>query len=56
MPKEYALRKAGLGVISYAHPHAPKYTAAIAAHPQVKLVGVAGLGINASLAAEEARA
>jgi len=56
MPEEYALRKPGLGVISYAHPHASKYAAAIAAHPQVKLVGVAGLGINASLAAEEARA
>lgn len=44
----------GLGIISYAHPHAPKYTAAIAGHPQARLVGIAGLGANAFLAREAA--
>jgi len=44
-----------LGIISYAHPHAPKYAAAIAACPHADLVGIAGLGINADLAAEEAK-
>jgi UDP-N-acetylglucosamine 3-dehydrogenase len=43
-----------LGVISYAHPHAPKYAAAIAACPNAALAGIAGLEVNASLAAEEA--
>jgi UDP-N-acetylglucosamine 3-dehydrogenase len=43
-----------LGVISYAHPHAAKYAAAIAACPWADLVGIAGLGVNSDLAAEEA--
>ncbi len=47
--------KIGLGIVSYAHPHAPKYAAAIAACPQADLVGIAGSGINDDLAAEEAR-
>jgi UDP-N-acetylglucosamine 3-dehydrogenase len=44
----------GLGIISYAHPHAAKYTAAIAACPWADLGGIAGLGVNADSAAEEA--
>ncbi len=47
--------KIGLGIVSYAHPHAPKYAAAIAAHPQADLVGIAGLGANPDLAAGEAK-
>jgi UDP-N-acetylglucosamine 3-dehydrogenase len=46
--------RVNLGVVSYAHPHAPKYAAAIAACPHAELVGVAGLGANTSLAAAEA--
>ena len=49
------MRRIGLGIISYAHPHAPKYAAAIAACPWANLVGIAGLGVNADLAAEEAK-
>jgi UDP-N-acetylglucosamine 3-dehydrogenase len=45
----------GLGVISYAHPHASRYATAIAAHPGVDFVGIAGLGINAELAKDEAQ-
>jgi len=48
------MERINLGVISYAHPHAAKYTAAIAAGPRTDLAGIAGLGINANLAAEEA--
>jgi len=44
-----------LGIISYAHPHAPKYAAAIAAHPAADLIGIAGLGVNTDLAAGEAK-
>ena len=47
--------KIGLGIVSSAHPHAPKYAAAIAACLQADLVGIAGSGINDDLAAEEAR-
>ena len=47
--------KISLGIISYAHPHAAKYAAAIAACPWADLVGIAGLGVNADLAAEEAK-
>jgi len=46
--------KINLGIISYAHPHAAKYAAAIAACPWADLVGIAGLGVNSNLAAEEA--
>jgi UDP-N-acetylglucosamine 3-dehydrogenase len=49
-----ALRKIGLGIISYAHPHASRYAATIAASLGAELVGIAGLGINADQAAEEA--
>ena len=48
------MERINLGVISYAHPHAAKYTAAIAACPRTNLVGIAGLGANAFLAQEEA--
>ncbi|MEA3377451.1 MAG: Gfo/Idh/MocA family oxidoreductase, partial [Chloroflexota bacterium] len=48
------MRGVNLGVVSYAHPHAPKYTAAVAACPWANLVGIAGLGSNADLAAVEA--
>ena len=54
MSEKSALRRIGLGIISYAHPHVPKYAAAIVAHPQLKLAGIAGLGTNAGQAAEEA--
>jgi len=47
-------KKIGLGIVSYAHPHAAKYAAAIVACPWTDLVGIAGLGVNADLAAEEA--
>jgi UDP-N-acetylglucosamine 3-dehydrogenase len=46
--------KINVGVISYEHPHAPKYAAAIAACPHARLAGIAGLGVNAGLAAREA--
>jgi len=46
--------KIGLGIVSYAHPHAPRYAAAIVACPRADLVGIAGLGANAFLAREEA--
>jgi len=55
MSKRYAFRRIGLGIVSYAHPHAPKYATAIMTHPQATLVGIAGLGTNNSLAIEEAR-
>jgi len=48
------MERINLGVISYAHPHAPKYAAAIIACPRADLAGIAGLGVNADLAAEEA--
>ena len=48
------MERINLGIISYAHPHAPKYAAAIAAHPAADLIGIAGLGANPDLAAEEA--
>jgi len=55
MPERSDGGRIGLGIISYAHPHAPKYAAAIVACPRADLVGIAGLGANADLAAEEAR-
>jgi predicted dehydrogenase len=48
------MERINLGIISYAHPHAAKYAAAIAACPQASLAGIAGLGVNAGLAATEA--
>lgn len=50
-----AFREIGLGIVSYAHLHAPRYAAAIAAHPAVNFVGIAGLGLNADVAEAEAR-
>jgi predicted dehydrogenase len=47
-------KKIGLGIVSYAHPHAPRYAAAIAACPRADLIAIAGLGANAFLASEEA--
>lgn len=47
-------QKIGLGIVSYAHPHAPRYATVIAAHPLIDLVGIAGLGLNAHRAQEEA--
>jgi UDP-N-acetylglucosamine 3-dehydrogenase len=43
-----------IGVVSYAHLHAPRYAAAIAAHPQARLAGIATLGLNAGVARAEA--
>jgi UDP-N-acetylglucosamine 3-dehydrogenase len=48
------MEKINLGVVSYAHPHASRYAAAIAASPLADLVGIAGLGVNADLAEEAA--
>jgi UDP-N-acetylglucosamine 3-dehydrogenase len=48
------MEKVSLGVVSYAHPHAPRYAAAIAACAHAELLGIAALGTNASLAVEEA--
>jgi UDP-N-acetylglucosamine 3-dehydrogenase len=45
----------GIGIISYAHLHAPRYAAAIAAHPQARLAGIAGLGVNVEVAQAEAK-
>jgi len=47
--------KINLGIISYAHPHASRYAAAIVACPRANLVGIAGLGANADLAVKEAQ-
>lgn len=46
--------KIGLGIVSYAHPHAPRYAAVIAAHPSIDFIGIAGPGANVHLAQEEA--
>lgn len=46
--------KVMLGVVSYAHPHAPKYTATIIDHPRTNLAGIAGLGVNSDQAENEA--
>ncbi len=48
------MERINLGIISYAHPHAPRYAAAIVACPRADLTGIAGLGANPDLAAEEA--
>jgi predicted dehydrogenase len=48
-------KKIGLGIVSYSHPHAPRYAAAIASCLRADLVGIAGLGANPDLAAEEAK-
>lgn len=48
------MEKIRLGVVSYGHPHAPKYAAAIVNHPKVSLGGVTGLGVNSEMAREEA--
>ncbi|MFQ5858769.1 MAG: Gfo/Idh/MocA family protein, partial [Anaerolineae bacterium] len=42
------------GIISYAHLHAPRYAASIAAHLQARLAGIAGLGVNSDVAQAEA--
>jgi UDP-N-acetylglucosamine 3-dehydrogenase len=44
----------GIGMISYAHLHAPRYAASIVAHPQARLTGIAGLGVNSEVAQAEA--
>lgn len=46
--------KINIGVVSYAHLHAPRYTAVIAAHPMARLAGIAGEGVNAPVAEIEA--
>ncbi len=45
----------GVAIVSYAHLHAPRYAASIAAHPQARLAGIVGLGTNAEVARTEAR-
>jgi predicted dehydrogenase len=42
------------GLISYAHLHTPRYAAAIGAHPQAGLAGIATLGANPHVAQAEA--
>jgi predicted dehydrogenase len=44
-----------IGIVSYAHLHAPRYAASIAAHPHARLVGIAGTGTNDEVARDEAR-
>src|SRR3990170_574104 len=44
----------GIGVVSYAHLHAPRYAAVIAAHPMARLAGIAGDGFNVVVAKTEA--
>jgi len=48
------MERVNMGIVSYAHPHAPRYAAAIAACPHAKLSGIAGPGTNADQAATEA--
>ncbi len=48
------MTKVGLGIISYAHPHASKYAAAISDHPDTTLVAIAGTRINSENAKEAA--
>ncbi len=43
-----------IGLISYAHLHAPRYAAAIAGHPQARLAAIVGWGVNAEVARAEA--
>ncbi|HEY5573018.1 MAG TPA: Gfo/Idh/MocA family oxidoreductase [Anaerolineales bacterium] len=47
--------KVNIGVISYAHLHAPRYTAAIVSHPEARLAGIADSGVNAEVARAEAQ-
>ena len=44
-----------IGIISYAHLHTPRYAAAFAMHPQAKIVGISGIGVNADVAQAEAK-
>ncbi|HDN79257.1 MAG: gfo/Idh/MocA family oxidoreductase [Chloroflexi bacterium] len=48
------MKEINLGIVSFAHPHAPRYAAAIVNHPYINLIGIAGLGVNASLAQQTA--
>jgi predicted dehydrogenase len=43
-----------IAIISYAHLHAPRYAASIAAHPRARLAAIAGTGVNADVARAEA--
>ncbi len=47
-------QEVGIAVISYAHLHAPRYTAAIHHHPQARLAAIVGFGANADVARAEA--
>ncbi len=47
-------RRVRLGIVSYAHLHAPRYTAAVAEHPLAELAGIAGTGLNDGVARDEA--
>ena len=44
----------GFGIISYAHLHSPRYATAISAHPQARVIGIAGSNTNADVAQAEA--
>jgi predicted dehydrogenase len=46
--------RVNLGIVSYAHPHAARYAAAIVACPHAELSGIAGQGANANQAVAEA--
>jgi predicted dehydrogenase len=48
------MKQVNIGIVSYAHPHAPRYAAAIAACPHAVLSGIAGPGVNANQATSEA--
>jgi predicted dehydrogenase len=43
-----------MGIVSYAHVHVLRYAPAIASHPKIKLVGIAGIGPNKALAKKDA--
>ncbi len=47
-------RKVRFGIVSYAHLHTPRYTAAVAANPHAELAGIAGTGLNDDVARAEA--
>lgn len=47
-------RSVGIAVVSYAHLHAPRYTATIVEHPNARLAAIVGWGENADVARQEA--
>lgn len=50
------MKEVGIAVVSYAHLHAPRYTAAIYHHPRARLAAIVGYGPNADVARQAAEA